>query len=100
MGFTCMMDKPAYLNGFSGSPIVDTNGLLVGVLTGGSMIDMNNPSGYMRSFTGHLISELMPVLKEAVAQKGTAKLMPIKAVDRTTVKTDTKTPVLPVRDAI
>ncbi len=82
LGFTCVMETPAELNGFSGAPIVDQNGLLVGILT----VDMNSP-GYARIFTGHLISELMPVLKEARAVKGMATLTPIRPANKTPVQT-------------
>jgi len=55
MGFTCFMENPAELNGFSGAPIVDKNGLLVGILTGGSILD-SNPMGYTHAFR-HTVSE-------------------------------------------
>ena len=101
MGFTCLMPDPANLNGFSGSPIVDTNGLLVAIVTGASLMDRNYSAGYVRSFIGHPVSELMPVLKEAVAKKGAVALTPLKAVTRATAaKPDTRTPVVPLRNTI
>jgi hypothetical protein len=32
-------------------------------------MDLNNQSDTMRAFSGHLVSELMPVLKTAISQK-------------------------------
>lgn len=102
-GFTCLMENPAELNGFSGAPIVDKNGLLVGILTGGSILD-SSPTGYTHAFTGHLASELMPVLKDALALKGSATLTPIKTVRKNktlpTIQTGTTVSPKPVGDAI
>jgi hypothetical protein len=72
--FTCLLDKPVDLNGCSGSPVVDTNGLLVGIATGGTLMDLDNRSDTMRGFTGHLVSELMPVLKAALSDKQAARI--------------------------
>ena len=80
--FTCILEFPEELTGSSGAPVVDKDGLLVGIVTGGTMMDYNNPTSYSRAFSGHLISELMPVLKSAIAQKGVAPLTPVKAVFR------------------
>lgn len=64
--FTCQLDAPADLNGCSGAPVVDKDGLLVGIVTGGTLMDLDKRSDAMRGFSGHLISELMPVLKTAM----------------------------------
>jgi hypothetical protein len=100
IGFTCILPMGADLDGFSGSPIVDTNGLLVAIVTGASMMDRINSPGHVRSFIGHPVTELMPVLKEAVAKKGTVALMPLKSVTHNAVKSDSKTPVVPLRNTI
>jgi hypothetical protein len=100
MGFNCAMETPAELNGFSGAPIVDKNGLLVGILTGGSVLDINNASSSMHAFTGHLAKELMPVLEEAVAVKGAATLTPIKTISKTPVQTGNTSPAKPAGDTI
>ena len=66
MSFTCQLDKPADLNGCSGAPVVDQDGRLVGIVTGGTLMDLNSPSNTVHAFSGHLVSELMPVLKSAM----------------------------------
>jgi hypothetical protein len=91
-GFTGVMEAPVSLAGLSGAPIVDTNGLLVGIVSGDSGLNLRTPRGSVRGFTGHFVSELMPVLKEAVAQKGAPLLVPIKAV-WVPVKVSTNAPV-------
>ncbi len=63
--FTCILDKPADLNGSSGAPVLDNSGRLVGIVTGGTLMDINSPSNTVHAFSGHLVSELMPVLKAA-----------------------------------
>jgi hypothetical protein len=72
--FTCLLDKPVDLNGCSGSPVVDTNGLLVGIVTGGTMLDLDNRSDTGRGFSGHRVSELMPVLKTAMSGNRAARV--------------------------
>lgn len=72
--FTCRLDEPADLNGCSGAPVVDKNGLLVGIVTGATMMDLDNRSDTVRGFTGHLVSELMPVLKTAMSGNGAARV--------------------------
>ena len=71
--FTCWLDKPAHLNGCSGAPVVDKNGLLVGIVTGTARVDLETPAGTTRGFTGHLVSELMPVLKTALSGQRPAR---------------------------
>ncbi len=66
MTFTCRLDQPADLNGCSGAPVVDQNGQLVAIVTGGTLMDLNSPSNTVHAFSGHLVSELMPVLKSAM----------------------------------
>jgi Trypsin-like peptidase domain len=100
LGFNCVMETPAKLNGFSGAPIVDTNGLLVGILTDSFMLGTNNPSSDKHNFTGHLASELMPVLEEAVAVKGMTTLTPIKTVSKTSVQTGNTSPAKPAGNPI
>jgi hypothetical protein len=78
--FQCELEKPTELEGFSGAPVLDENGLLVGIVTGGTLRDLGNQTGYVHAFSGHLAKELMPVLKPAVESKGTPALPPIKAV--------------------
>jgi hypothetical protein len=78
--FQCELEKPAELQGFSGAPVLDDKGLLVGIVTGGTLRDLGNQSGYAHAFSGHLARELMPLLKQAVEAKGTPALAPIKAV--------------------
>jgi hypothetical protein len=72
--FTCRLDKPADLNGCSGAPVVDKNGLLVGIVTGPALMDLDNRSDTVRGFTGHLVSELMPVLKTAMSGNGAGRV--------------------------
>jgi hypothetical protein len=72
--FTCLLDKPVDLNGCSGSPVVDTNGLLVGIVTGGTLLDLDNRSDTVRGFSGHRVSELMPVLKTAMSGNRAARV--------------------------
>ena len=86
--FTCVLESPAELNGFSGAPVLDNDGLLVGIVTGKTMMDMTISTGQVVAFSGHLVSELLPVLKPAVATKGMATLTPLKAVAKIPVKTD------------
>jgi len=69
MMFTCLLEKPAVLDGCSGAPVVDKNGLLVAIVTGGTMMDINNPSGPVQAFTGHSVSELLPVFKADISGK-------------------------------
>ena len=66
--FACSFEKPVDLRGCSGAPVVDKNGLLVGIVTGGILMDPHNPSNNntVPVFSGHLVSELMPVLKSAM----------------------------------
>ena len=94
------METPAELNGFSGAPIVDTNGLLIGILTDSSMPGTNNPSSDKHDFTGHLACELMPVLEEAVAVKGMTTLTHIKTVSKTSVQTGNTSPAKPAGNPI
>jgi hypothetical protein len=79
--FTCVLEETVVLNGCSGAPVVDKDGLLVGIVTGGTLMDLKNSSGYVRSFTGHAVSELLPVLKAAVVKKGIPE-SPAKVVIR------------------
>jgi hypothetical protein len=74
LSFTCLLDKPVDLNGCSGAPVVDKNGLLVGIATGGTLMDLGSRSDIVQGFTGHLVSELMPVLKSAVSGQKTARV--------------------------
>jgi len=69
MMFSCLLDRPVDLRGCCGAPVVDKDGLLVAIVTGGFMMDVNNPSGSVPAFTGHLVSELMPVFKAAMTDK-------------------------------
>ncbi len=73
MGFTCELEKPAELNGCSGAPVVDKDGLLVGIVTGGTLANLNNPSSSVRAFSGHLVSELTPLMKAAISRKKAAR---------------------------
>jgi hypothetical protein len=100
LDFTCLLENPTELNGFSGAPIVDQHGLLVGILTGGSDLDINNATGYMRAIRGHLARELMPLLKEEVAAKGFATLKPINPVNPSPVHAGNLFPAKPPRGAI
>jgi hypothetical protein len=84
--FTCALEHPVNLNGCSGAPVVDKDGLLVGIVTSGPLMDLNSSSGYARSFSGRTLSELLPVLKAAVAQKGIAPPSQAKAAVRPTRK--------------
>lgn len=78
--FTCALDRPADLNGCSGAPVVDKDGLLVAIVTGGTLMDLNDPTGWARSFSGRTIGELLPVLKAEVAKKGIAPPSPAAKV--------------------
>jgi hypothetical protein len=64
--FACELEKPVDLRGCSGAPVVDNHGLIVGIVTGGIQMDLNSPSNTVHAFSGHLVSELMPVLKSAM----------------------------------
>ena len=74
LGFTCELEKPAELNGCSGAPVVDKDGLLVGIVTGGTPADLINPSNSVRAFSGHLVSELTPLMKAAISRKKIARI--------------------------
>ncbi len=80
--FTCSFERPVQLTGASGSPIVDKNGLLVGIVTGKTLMDLGNPGDFVRSCSAHSVMELMPVIKSAVAEKGVASPAQTKTVIR------------------
>jgi len=63
LGFTCELVPPADMNGWSGAPVIDRNGLLVAIVTGGTLMDLMSSSSTQRGFTGHEIAELKSVLK-------------------------------------
>ena len=70
--FSCELSEPTDLNGCSGAPVVDKDGLLVAIVTGGTLMDFGRSSSTVRAFSGHTISELLPVLKAALHQKPTS----------------------------
>jgi hypothetical protein len=74
LGFVCELEKPAELNGCSGAPVVDKDGLLVGIVTGGTLAYVNNRSSTVRAFSGHLVSELTPLMKAAISRKKIARI--------------------------
>ncbi len=86
-GFQCVLEEPADLTGFSGAPVLDQNGLLVGIVTGGSLAGLGAIGGYSRAFSGHLARELIPVLKPEVKTKGMATLSPMEAVFNISIAT-------------
>lgn len=69
LGFTCELDEPADLNGCSGAPVIDRDGLVVAIVTGGTLKDAMSSAPQMHGFSGHLITELKPVLKGAVGRR-------------------------------
>jgi hypothetical protein len=98
--FTCVLKTPAELAGCSGAPVVDKDGLLVGIVTGGTMMGMESPSGEVLAFSGHLATELLPVLKTEVARKGVMNLTPLKAVSKIPVTDGNDQRRAVVKDAI
>ena len=79
--FTCVLETPSEIHGFDGAPVLDKDGLLAGIVTS-EVTDMNNPTSQVLALSGHLTSELLPVLKPAVVSKGAVMLAPLKAVVR------------------
>ena len=67
--FTCELEQPTDLNGCSGAPVVDKDGRLVAIVTGGTLMGLLKPSEPMRGFSAHPITELMPVFKAALRSK-------------------------------
>jgi hypothetical protein len=63
--FMCELDEPADLRGCSGAPVVDKNGLLVGIATAG-LVGSDRGSGQFRNFMARPVTELLPVLKSTV----------------------------------
>lgn len=74
LGFICGLEQPGELNGCSGAPVVDKDGLLVAIVTGGTLADLNNRASTVRTFSGHLVSELTPLMKTAVSRKKTGRI--------------------------
>jgi hypothetical protein len=98
--FTCVLDKPAELDGFSGAPVLDKDGLLVGIVTGGSLMNMSISTGQVPAFSGHLAIELMPVIKAAVASKGVVALTAMKSVSKIPFATEDDARQKQVKDPI
>ncbi len=69
LGFTCQLEEPAELDGCSGAPVIDEDGLLVAIVTGGGLMDALSQTSIVRIFSGHAITELTPVLKAAIKNK-------------------------------
>jgi CBS domain-containing protein len=71
LGFTCELLVPAEMDGWSGAPILDRDGALVGIVTGGTLMDLINSPGTSKkhAFTGHVITELTPVIKAGIKRK-------------------------------
>jgi len=63
MGFTCSLEEPLDMNGFSGAPVVDTKGRLVAIVTGGTF-EPPEFDGRFRSFSGRELRKLLPVVKK------------------------------------
>jgi len=82
--FTCEFDgPPVALDGNSGAPVLDKNGQLVAIVTGTTFMELKNRSLYSRSFSGHTATELLPVLRAAIAEKGAASQPPeVKVISR------------------
>jgi len=63
--FMCELDEPADLQGCSGAPVVDKNGLLVGIATA-AFVGSDRGSGEFRNFVARPVTELLPVLRSTV----------------------------------
>jgi hypothetical protein len=59
--FVCRLDTPQRLQGFSGAPVVDERGLLLGIVAG-SALGASMSDGREEGFTAHSVKELLPVL--------------------------------------
>lgn len=79
LAFICELETPSESHGFDGALVLDKDGLLAGIISG-EVAGLNNSAQPTQVLSGHLASELLPVLKPAVVNQGAVVLTPLKPV--------------------